>query len=64
MPADALAVAGKHVESLELCLTLIARDKAGIGPAVKETMVKILGQLGPASELAGEYRRKLATAWY
>lgn len=62
--ADALAVAGKHVESLELCLTLIARDKAGIGPAVKETMVKILGQLGPASELAGEYRRKLATAWY
>lgn len=62
--ADALAVAGKHVESLELCLTLIARDKAGIGPLAKETMVKILGLLGPASELAGEYRRKLATAWY
>ena len=62
--ADALAVAGKHTEALELCLSLIARDKAGIGPQAKEAMVKILGLLGPASELAGEYRRKLATAWY
>jgi putative thioredoxin len=62
--ADALAVAGKHTEALELCLSLIARDKAGIGPQAKDAMVKILGLLGPASELAGEYRRKLATAWY
>ena len=62
--ADALAVSGKHTEALELCLSLIARDKAGIGPTAKETMVKILGMLGAASELAGEYRRKLATAWY
>ena len=62
--ADALAVAGKHTEALEICLSLIARDKAGIGPVAKETMVKILGMLGAASELAGEYRRKLATAWY
>ncbi|HLQ45252.1 MAG TPA: thioredoxin [Planctomycetaceae bacterium] len=62
--ADALAVNGKHVESLELCLSLIARDKAGIGPQAKDAMVMILGQLGPASELAGDYRRKLATAWY
>lgn len=62
--ADALAVAGKHTEALEICLALIARDKAGIGPQAKETMVKILGMLGTASELAGEYRRKLATAWY
>ncbi len=62
--ADTLAVAGKHVDALELCLNLIARDKAGSGPQAKEAMVKILGMLGPASELAGEYRRKLATAWY
>ncbi len=62
--ADALAVAGKHTEALEICLSLIARDKAGIGPVAKETMVKILGMLGAASVLAGEYRRKLATAWY
>ena len=62
--ADALAVAGKHTEALELCLSLIARDKAGIGPQAKDSMVKIFGMLGSASELAGEYRRKLATAWY
>jgi putative thioredoxin len=62
--ADALAVAGKYTEALELCLALIARDKAGVGPTAKETMVKILGMLGSSSELAGEYRRKLATAWY
>lgn len=62
--AEALAVAGKHTEALELCLSLIARDKAGIGPAAKDAMVKILGMLGTSSELAGEYRRKLATAWY
>lgn len=62
--ADALAVVGKHTEALEICLSLIVRDKSGIGPVAKETMVKILGMLGPASELAGEYRRKLATAWY
>jgi putative thioredoxin len=62
--ADALAVAGKYTEALELCLSLIARDKAGIGPTAKETMVKILGMLGTSSELAAEYRRKLATAWY
>lgn len=62
--ADALAVAGKHVEALELCLSLIAKDKAGIGPQAKDAMVKILGMLGASSDLAGEYRRKLATAWY
>ncbi len=53
--ADALAVVGKHTEALEICLSLIARDKAGIGPQAKEAMVKILGLLGTSSELAGEY---------
>ncbi len=62
--ADALAVANKHEEALELCLSLIERDKAGIGPETKETMVKIFDMLGQQSELVGIYRRKLATAWY
>ena len=62
--ADALAVANKHEEALELCLSLIERDKAGIGPEAKETMVKIFDVLGPQSEFVGIYRRKLATAWY
>lgn len=62
--ADALAVARKHEEALQICLTLIETDKAGIGEEAKETMVKIFDVLGPSSELTSEYRRKLATAWY
>lgn len=62
--ADALAVARKHEEALQICLTLIETDKAGIGQEAKETMVRIFDVLGPSSELTGEFRRKLATAWY
>ena len=62
--ADALAVAQQHEEALELCLSLIQRDRVGIGEEAKETMLKIFGLLGPESELVGQYRRKLATALY
>lgn len=62
--ADALAVARKHEEALQICLKLIESDKAGIGAEAKETMVKIFDVLGPGSELTSAYRRKLATAWY
>jgi putative thioredoxin len=49
---------------LEICLSLVQRDKAGIGEQAKATMLKIFDVLGPSSELAAEYRRKLATALY
>ena len=62
--ADALAVSNKHEEALQICLDLIARDKAGIGPEAKDTMVRIFDMLGPSSELTGRYGRELATAWY
>lgn len=62
--ADALAVSRKHEEALQICLDLIARDKSGIGPEAKDTMVRIFDMLGPSSELTGRYRRELATAWY
>jgi putative thioredoxin len=62
--ADALAVARKYEEALQICLDLIARDKAGIGSEAKDTMVRIFDMLGPSSELTGTYRRKLSTAWY
>lgn len=62
--ADALAVARKHEEALQICLELIEQDKAGIGPEAKDTMVRIFDMLGPSSELTGTYRRKLSTAWY
>ena len=60
--ADALAVAKKHEEALEICLRLIQRDRAGVGEEAKETMVKIFDMLGPGSELTSTYRRRLATA--
>jgi putative thioredoxin len=62
--ADALAVARKYEEALTICLDLIEKDKSGIGPEAKDTMVRIFDLLGPSSELTGTYRRKLSTAWY
>jgi putative thioredoxin len=62
--ADALAVARKHREALETCLAVVMQDKVGAGVEAKATMVRIFDLLGPNSDLAGEYRRKLATALY
>jgi putative thioredoxin len=62
--ADALAAAQQHRKSLELLLDIVQRDKTGVGVEAKASMIKIFDMLGPASELAGEFRRKLATALY
>lgn len=63
--ADALAASQQHRKALEICLELIQSDKSGpIGTEAKATMLNIFQILGPASELTGEYRRKLATALY
>jgi putative thioredoxin len=62
--ADALAVANRHEEALQICLAIIQQDKAGVGVEAKNTMVRIFDTLGPGSELVGTYRRKLATALY
>ncbi|MBW3538970.1 MAG: tetratricopeptide repeat protein [Planctomycetes bacterium] len=62
--ADALAVAGKHVEAMEICLALIRRDRAQHGEAARETMLKIFDAIGPQSPLVSDYRRRLATALY
>jgi putative thioredoxin len=62
--ADALAAAQQHRKALELLLDVVQRDKSGIGAEAKATMIKVFDMLGPASELTGEFRRKLATALY
>lgn len=63
--ADALAAAQQHRKALEICLDVVLKDRSGTaGTEAKETMLKIFQMLGPASELTGEYRRKLATALY
>jgi len=62
--ADALAAAHQFQEALDICLELIRQDRARIGEPAREAMVKIFQVLGPGSDLASQYRRKLATALY
>ena len=62
--ADALAISNKHEEALELCLSIIAEDKAGAGVEAKATMLRIFDLLGAQSALTSAYRRKLATLLY
>lgn len=63
--ADALAAAQQHRKACEILLELVTTDRSGpVGAEAKETLLKIFQMLGPASELTGEYRRKLATALY
>ncbi|MBI1348547.1 thioredoxin [bacterium] len=62
--ADALAVAHQYRPALELLLGIVQKDYGDGRAAAKSAMVKIFDMLGPASELTGEYRRKLATALY
>src|SRR3984957_13203298 len=62
--SDALAVANRHEEALQILLDIIHRDKAGVGVEAKNTMIRIFDTLGAGSELVGTYRRKLATALY
>ncbi|MEW4527484.1 tetratricopeptide repeat protein [Maioricimonas sp. JC845] len=62
--ADALAAEGEYQEALDLCLTIVQRDRSGAGVAAKETMLNIINLLGSSSDLASEYRRKLASALY
>jgi putative thioredoxin len=62
--ADALAASQQHRKALEICLDVVQNDFGEARADAKTTMVKIFDMLGPASELTGEYRRKLATALY
>ena len=62
--ADAYAAASQHRKALEICLDIVKQDFGDARNEAKATMVKIFDMLGPASDLTGEYRRKLATALY
>jgi putative thioredoxin len=62
--ADALAVANRHEEALQICLSIVQQDKSALGGEAKNTMLRIFDTLGAGSDLVGIYRRKLATALY
>jgi putative thioredoxin len=62
--ARALAAAGEHQETMDICLKLIEKDRHGVGEKARELMIHIFHLLGPDSELAGDYRRKLTMVLY
>jgi len=62
--ADALAVANRHDEALQICLSIVQKDKSALGGEAKNTMLRIFDTLGAGSDLVSVYRRKLATALY
>ena len=62
--AEALAASGSYPEALDLCLGLVERHRKGPGEEARKTMLRIFQLLPADSELAAEYRRKLALALY
>ncbi|MEX0727714.1 MAG: thioredoxin [Planctomycetaceae bacterium] len=62
--ADALAVANKFEEALEICLGVVEKEKTGAGEEAKATMIRIFDMLGNQSELTSTYRRRLSTMLY
>ncbi len=62
--ADALAAARQFPEALDICLAIIGRDFGKMRDRSRETMVNIFHLVGDNSDVANEYRRKLASALY
>ena len=61
--AEVLAATGRHSEALDLCLSVIQRDRAAAGIPARDAMLRIL-KLVPDPDLANTYRRQLASALY
>lgn len=62
--AETLAANNQYQEAFEICLDLIAEDRATMLEPAKQAMVTMFQVLGPASELTQTYRRKLSTILY
>jgi putative thioredoxin len=62
--ACCLAAEGDYERALEEFLSVVSRDKGYRDQAAKNAMVRIFALVGPRSELADAYRRKLAGALY
>ncbi|MCA9092902.1 MAG: tetratricopeptide repeat protein [Planctomycetaceae bacterium] len=62
--AETLAANNQYQEAFEICLELIAQDRATMLEPAKQAMVTMFQVLGPASELTQTYRRKLSTILY
>lgn len=62
--AEALAVERRHAEACDLLLGIVMTDRTEARDQAKDAMVTVLASMGPKSQLAGDYRRRLATAFY
>lgn len=62
--AEALGVDKRYAEACDLLLDVIASDRTEVRDKAKDVMVTVLAGMGPKSALAGDYRRRLATAFY
>ena len=62
--AEALVGDQQYQAAFEICLTLVARDRKGVGEPARALMVEVFRVLPDDSELTSEYRRKLSTALY
>lgn len=62
--AQALAAAGQYEEAMQAGLSLVQRDRKGLGEQARQLMVHLFHFLGTDDELVSQYRRKLAMALY
>ena len=60
--AEALAAAHEHAEALQVALSLVERDRAGVGEEARKLMLALFQVLPPESPLVAEFRRKLSFA--
>ena len=62
--ASCLAAAGKYSDALEEFLTIVAKDKRYRDEAPRKAMLAIFSVIGERSDLADEYRTRLARTLY
>jgi putative thioredoxin len=61
---EALAGSGRHQEALGILLSLVERDRHGVGESARKMMLDVFRVLPDDSELVQQYRRKLSTVLY
>ena len=62
--AEALAGGQQYEAALQTCLSLVEKDRKGVGDQARQVMIDIFRVLPDDSELTTEYRRKLSMALY
>jgi putative thioredoxin len=62
--AEALAADQRYPEALDICLSLVERDRSGVGETARQLMLDVFRLLPGDSELVRDYRRKLSMLLY